>query len=68
MRDQEWVLKSLKLSESRARIVRWRALPSDIPKILQWPGLVLTGPSAATDRVDLVPSNDEIDSGFWIPC
>ncbi len=62
MIDHAWVLESLKRSAARARIVRWRVLPSDIPKILGMPGLVLTGHSAVTDAVDLVPSSGELDA------
>ena len=62
MRNTEWTIDALKNSQSRAWIVRLRALPSDIPKILKKPGMVLTGLSAITDEVDLVPSSEEIDA------
>ena len=62
MRNTEWTIDALKKSKARARIVRWRALPSDIPKILKEPGIVLTGLSAITNEVDLVPSSEEIDA------
>ncbi len=45
-----------------ASVTRLRVLPSDIPKILHKAGLVLTGPSAVTDEIDLVPSSVEIDA------
>jgi Helix-turn-helix domain len=62
MRSTEWTIEALKRSKARARIVRLRALPSDIPKILKKPGMVRTGLSAITDEVDLVPSSGEIDA------
>ena len=60
--DPAWVVASLHSAASRASVARLRALPSDIPKILQRAGLVLTGPSAVTDEIDLVPSSGEIDA------
>ena len=62
LRDLEWVLRSLQYGEARARVVRWRVLPADIPKILTEHGLVLTGLSAITREIDLVPSSEEIDA------
>lgn len=62
MGSREWVLRSLSNSESRALVVHWRALPSDIPKILKKPGLVLTGQCATSGEIDLFPSSDEIDA------
>ncbi|HVP20052.1 MAG TPA: hypothetical protein VMU36_13785 [Spirochaetia bacterium] len=62
LRDRDWALQSLKGSESRARIFRWRALPSDIAKILKKPGLVLTGLSGVAGEIDLVPASGEIDA------
>ena len=62
LRDLEWVLRSLQYGEARARVVRWRVLPADIPKILAKRGLVLTGLSAITREIDLVPSSEELDA------
>ena len=62
LRDLEWVLRSLQYGEARARVVRWRVLPADIPKILAKRGLVLTGLSAITRAIDLVPSSEELDA------
>jgi hypothetical protein len=62
LRDFEWVLRSLQYGEARARVVRWRVLPADIPKILREDGLVLTGLSAITREIDLVPSSEEVDA------
>ena len=62
LRDLEWVLRSLQYGEARATVVRWRVLPADIPKILTKRGLVLTGLSATTREIDLVPSNGEVDA------
>ncbi len=62
MRDLEWVLRSLQHGEPRARVVHWRVLPADIPRILKKRGLVLTGLSAITREIDLVPSSEEVDT------
>jgi excisionase family DNA binding protein len=62
LRDLEWVLRSLQYGEARARVVRWRVLPADIPKILAEYGLVLTGLSAITEEIDLLPSSGEVDA------
>ena len=37
-------------------------LPADIPKILAEYGLVLTGLSAITEEIDLLPSSGEVDA------
>jgi hypothetical protein len=62
LRDFQWVLRSLQYGEARARVVRWRVLPTDIPRILSERDLVLTGVSAITKEIDLVPSSEEIDA------
>jgi hypothetical protein len=62
MRDHEWVLQSLQHSQARARVVRWRALPADLPKILRKATIVRTGLSALTKEIDIVPTRDEIDA------
>ncbi len=62
LQDVEWVLRSLQYGEARARVVRWRVLPADIPRILTKPGLVLTGLSAITREIDLVPSSEEVNA------
>ncbi len=62
MNDRDWVLASLKGSAARARIVHWRVLPSDLPRIRRKAGLVLTGTSAANEALDLVPSSTELDA------
>ena len=62
LRALEWVLRSLQYGEARAQVVRWRVLPADIPKILGKRGLVLTGLSAITREIDLVPSSEELDA------
>ncbi len=62
MQSTQWTIDALKKSKARSRIVRLRALPSDVPKILRKPGMVLTGLSAITDEVDLVPSSEEVDA------
>ena len=62
MRNHEWVLQSLQHSEARARVVRWRALPSDVPKILEKATIVRTGLSAVTEEIDIVPARDGIDA------
>jgi hypothetical protein len=62
MRSSDWVLKSLQSSESRAAVVLWRALPSDIPKIRKKTRFVLTGQSAVAGEIDLVSPSDEIEA------
>lgn len=61
LRDPEWVVRSLQYGEARGRVVRLRALPADIPRILTQHGPVLTGLSAITKEIDLVPSSEEVD-------
>ncbi len=58
----QWVIESLRQSEPRAQVVRWRALPTDIPKIMELSGIVPTGSSAVAGDVDLVSPGDEIDA------
>ena len=60
--EPEWVLRSLQRSQARGRIVRWRALPSDLPKIRTKAAIIPTGLSAVTREIDIVGSSDEIDA------
>ena len=60
--EPEWALKSLQYSQARSRVVHWRALPSDLPKIRKSAAIVLTGLSAVTPEIDIVSSSDEIDA------
>lgn len=62
LRDPEWVLLSLQHSQPRARIVRWRALPADLPRIIKKAAIVPTGLSAITREIDIVSSSGEIDA------
>jgi hypothetical protein len=62
MREPEWVLQSLLHSQARAMVVRWRALPADLPKILKKAAVVRTGLSAVTKELDLVLAGDAIDA------
>jgi hypothetical protein len=60
--EPDWVLQSLRHSQARSRILRWRALPSDLPKIRKKAAIIPTGLSAVTREIDLVDSSDEIDA------
>jgi hypothetical protein len=62
LRDPRWVVASLQSAAWRASVTRLRVLPADIAKVLKVDGLVLTGLSAVTDEIDLVPSSNEIDA------
>lgn len=62
MRDQEWVLRSLRHSEARAEVVHWRALPADLPRILTTGVFVRTGLSAVSEEIDIVSSGDGVDA------
>jgi hypothetical protein len=62
LRDPEWVLLSLQHSQPRARVVRWRALPADLPRIIKRAAIVPTGLSAISEEIDLVASSGEIDA------
>ena len=62
LKDPEWVSRSLQHSQARARVVRWRALPADLPKSLKKAGIVPTGLSAVTGEIDIVPSSGKIDA------
>ena len=62
LRDPEWALQSLQHSQARARVVRWRALPADLPRIIKRAAIVPTGLSAITREIDIVASSGEIDA------
>lgn len=62
LRDPEWVIQSLQHSQPRARVVLWRALPADLPRIIKRAAIVPAGLSVITKEIDLVPSSGEIDA------
>lgn len=62
LRNPELILLSLQHSQPRARVVRWRALPADLPRIIKRAAIVPTGLSAISKEIDLVDSSAEIDA------
>lgn len=62
LRDTQWALRALERSQARAKIGRFRFLPSDLTKLREEPGLVLSGLSALTPDFDVVEAHDRIDA------
>ncbi len=62
MREPEWVIESLRTGQARAHTVHWRALPSDLAKIIEKVTLVRTGLSAVTHGLDILPGSDALDA------
>jgi hypothetical protein len=62
MREGEWVIDSLLHGDPRSRLVRWRALPSDLAKMAIEASLIPTGLSAVTGDIDLVAASAELDA------
>jgi hypothetical protein len=52
--------EALKGSESRSVVYRWRFLPSDLPKLLDY-GFVRSGLAAPIPGLDVVPMDNELD-------
>jgi hypothetical protein len=62
LRDPRWGVAALQNAALRASVARLRVLPVDIAEVLKLDGLVLTGLSAVTEEIDLVPSSSGIDA------
>lgn len=62
LKNNEWAVRALERSQSRARIERFRFLPSDLAKLREEPGLVLSGLSALTPDFDIVEAHDRLDA------
>ncbi len=62
LRDPHWLVRALVHGQPRSKVLAWRALPADLPRIRREAGIVLTGLSAVSAGLDIVPERAGIDA------